>query len=115
CKAEYFPVVVAALQALTDHGFHMNHIASTSSPWPFFVVNGPIVEKLGLNSGRAVLAPGNHANATIGRAVSLTLANCFEARVGAVQQGVLGIPSRYGGGVIGEISDNGWEPLSELR
>jgi len=115
CAPEHFPVVIAAIEAVTDHAFHLNHIASTSSPYPFFVVNGPIVEALGLRSGASVLGPGHAANAVIGRAISLTLANCLEARVGGVQQGVLGIPSRIGGGVIAERSDSGWTPLSVLR
>jgi len=113
CKAEYLPVIVAAMEAVTDHAFHLNHIASTSSPWPLFVVNGPIIDALGLNDGAGVMGPGHHANATIGRAISLTLANCLDARVGGVQQGVLGIPSRMGGGVIAEQIDSGWQPLSE--
>jgi hypothetical protein len=114
CAPEHFPVVVAAIQALIDHDFHLNHIASTSSPYPLFVVNGPIVQKLGLHSGASVLGPGHRANAVIGRAISLTLSNCLEAHVGGVQQGVLGMPSRIAGGVIAEVPDNGWEPLSEV-
>jgi hypothetical protein len=115
CAPEHFPVVTAAIEALTDDRFHLNHIASTSSPYPLFVINGPIVEKLTLHSGAAVLAPGHRANAVIGRAISLTLSNCLEAHVGGVQQGVLGMPSRVAGGVIAEAPGNGWEPLSELR
>jgi hypothetical protein len=115
CKPEYFPVVVAAIEAVMDHDFHTNHLASTSSPWPAFVVNGPIIEAIGLNRGANVLGPGSAANATIGRAISLTLANCLEARVGGVQQGVLGIPSRVGGAVIAEQEDTPWEPLSVTR
>lgn len=115
CAPEHFPVVVAAIEAVTDHAFHLNHIASTSSPYPFFVVNGPIVEALGLHSGASVLGPGHAANALIGRAISLTLANCLEARVGGVQQGVLGTPARTGGGVIAERGDSGWTPLSVVR
>jgi hypothetical protein len=79
------------------------------------VVSGPIARELGLNSGAYVLGPGNPANATIGRAISLTLANCMEARVGGVQQGVLGIPSRVGGTVIAEREDTSWEPLHVTR
>jgi hypothetical protein len=114
CKPEHFPVVVAAIEAVTDHAFHLNHIASTSSPYPFFVVNGPVVGALGLHSGASVLGPGHAPNALIARAISLTLANCLEARIGGVQQGVLGTPARMIG-VIAEKPDSGWEPLSVLR
>lgn len=115
CDREYFPVVVAAVEAVMDHEFHMNHLASTSSPWPAFVVNGPVVQRLGLHSGGYVMGPGHRPNATIGRAISLTLANCVEARVGGVQQGVLGIPSRVGGSVFAENEDTSWEPLHVTR
>ncbi|MCH8194982.1 MAG: hypothetical protein IIB12_02805 [Chloroflexi bacterium] len=115
CKAEYMPVVVAALEALTDPEFRLNHIASTSSPWPAFVVNGPIAEEIGLNNGLYVMGPGRRANATIGRAISLTLANCLDARAGGVQQGAMGNPCRMGGMVIAEREDTPWEPLSAMR
>src|SRR5437867_920995 len=36
CKPEYLPVVIAAIEAVTDPVFKLNHIASTSSPWPAF-------------------------------------------------------------------------------
>lgn len=114
CKPEYMPVVVAAIEAVTDPEFHLNHIASTSSPWPAFMVNGPIAKEIGLNNGMYVLGPGNRANTTIGRAVSLTLSNCLDARVGGVQQGTMGNPCRLGGLVVAEIEDTPWEPLSAL-
>ena len=115
CEPEYLPVVVAAVEGITDDDFHMNHMASTSSPWPAFVVNGPIVDEIGLESGRYVLGPGNKPNITIGRAISLTMANCMEAKVGGVQQGVLGIPSRVCGHVVAENEHTSWEPLSAMR
>ena len=115
CKPEFMPIVNAAIEAVTDEEFHMNHIASTSSPWPAFVVNGPIAEEVGLNAGLYVLGPGRRANATIGRAVSLTLANCMDAKVGGVQQGAMGSPFRLGGMVIAEKEDDVWEPLSVMR
>ncbi len=114
CKPAYLPVVRAAIEAVTDPAFHLNHIASTSSPWPLFIVNGPIAEELGINHRMYVLGPGCRANATIGRAISLTLANCMDARVGGVQQGNLGNPSRMGGQLIAEDEETGWEPLSTL-
>ncbi len=115
CRPEYMPVVVAAIEAITEPDFKMNHLASTSSPWPVFIVNGPIIKELGLNSGAYVLGPGSRPNATIGRAISLTLANCMDAKVGGVQQGIMGIPARAAGQVIAENEDISWEPLSVMR
>lgn len=114
CKPEYLPVVVAAIEAITEPDFHMNHMASTSSPWPVFIVNGPIIEQLGLNSVNGVLGPGCRPNITIGRAISLTMANCMDAKVGGVQQGIMGIPGRAAGQVIAE-KQTSWTPLSVSR
>ena len=115
CKAEYLPVVLAATEAVTDPAFRLNHIASTSSPWPAFIVNGPVTKAIGMNSGMYVLGPGNRANATIGRAISLVLANCMEAKPGGVQQGIMGNAARMGGMVVAEKDDTAWGPLSAAR
>ncbi len=101
CRPEYMPVIVSALEGVMDPDFHMNHLASTSSPWPMFIVNGPIIEEIGLNDSTYVLGVGSRANMTIGRAISLTLANCMDARAGGVQLGVMGNGARAAGLVMG--------------
>ena len=45
CRAEYMPVVVAAVEALTDPAFHLNHIASMSSP-RYILRRNPTVVRL---------------------------------------------------------------------
>ena len=75
-KPEYLPVIIAAVEALVDPAFDEHHIqvcvASTST---LIAVNGPIAKELGMNGKTAYLSPGNRANSTIGRAVSLCLIN----------------------------------------
>ena len=34
CLPEYMPVVISAITAITDTAFHLNHLTSTSSPFP---------------------------------------------------------------------------------
>ena len=115
CKPEYMPVLVAAFEGLTDPAFRMNHMASLGSPWPLVIVNGPIVERLGMNTGQYLLGPtGNRANATIGRAVSLTMANCFDAKVGGVQRGTMGNPNRWSF-CAAEREDSPWPRVHEQR
>ncbi len=115
CLPEYMPVIVAAFEGLTDKEFHMNHMASLGSPWPAIIVNGPIVKRLGMATGQYVLGPtGNRANATIGRAVSLAMANCFAAKVGGVQRGCMGNPNRWSF-CIAENEDTPWDPLHVTR
>lgn len=110
CKPEYMPVLVAATEAVCDPGFKFNHLASLASPCPLYIVNGPIVKQLGINAHMYCFGPGARPNATIGRAMSLLLLNCAEARTGGIQRGCWGNPVRYGA-CVGEIEDAGWEPL----
>lgn len=110
CRAEYMPVILAVVEALTDKSFHLNHMASMSSPWPLVIAGGPIVSELGMASGEYAFGSSRRANASIGRAISLLLANCFGAHVGGVQQGSMGNPARYSF-LVAENIDTPWEPL----
>jgi hypothetical protein len=66
----YFPVILA----LAASGYTARQ-SSTSSMANMVVVNGPIREEIGMNSGLGALGPYNHANATIGRAYGLLSQN----------------------------------------
>ena len=114
CLPEYMPILVAACQAVTHPAFHLNHIASLASPWPLLIVNGPQVKALKFNSGVYVFGPGTRANATVGRALSLVLANCMEARLGGIQRGAMGHAARWGF-CIAENEDTSWAPLHVER
>ena len=59
CRPEYFPVVVAACEAALDESFNLNGQAvTTSPPGQLIVVNGPVREAIGLNSGMGALGAG---------------------------------------------------------
>ena len=76
CKAEYAPVVRAALLALTQPAFNLNGVqATTHMAAPLLIVNGPIAGRIGMNGGVNAFGSGNRANATIGRAIRLILLN----------------------------------------
>ena len=67
---EYFPVILAlAASGVSARG------STTSSMAAMVVVNGPIRNEIGMNSGTGAMAPYNHANATIGRAYGLLSQN----------------------------------------
>ena len=110
CKPEYMPIVLTAVKAVTTNEFALNHIATTSSAWPLLIINGPQVKQLDFNNGMYVFGPGTRANATVGRALSLILANCFDARIGGIQRGNMGHAGRFGF-CIAENEDTPWEPL----
>jgi hypothetical protein len=75
-KPEYFPVILAAMEGFTDKHYDLTHVqASTGSFTPVVVVDGPIAEELGFNSGIGMLGHGWRPNSTVGRALRLSLLN----------------------------------------
>ena len=93
CLPAYMPVLVAATEAITDPAYKFNHMASLGSPWPMFIVNGPVSRELRFNSGLYLFGPTTRANATCARAMSLLLWNCAEAKPEASSAASGAIPS----------------------
>lgn len=112
CLQEYFPVVIAAVEAMAQPQFNLLGIQTTTNPVaPFLLVNGPIRHKIGLNCGAGALGPGWRANATIGRAIRLILINVGGGIPGEVDKSILGMPGKYTF-CIGELEEqNPWQPF----
>jgi hypothetical protein len=69
-RPEYLPVILAAMASgMTARS------SSTTSFSSIAMVNGPIRNEIGMNSGIGAFGPYNHANATIGRAYSMASQN----------------------------------------
>jgi hypothetical protein len=69
-RPEYLPVILAAMASgMTARS------SSTTSFSTIAMVNGPIRNEIGMNSGIGAFGPYNHANATIGRAYSMASQN----------------------------------------
>ena len=116
CKPEYFPVLVAAVDALSDMSFNLVGIATTTgSAAPIYIVNGPIVELIGLNAKNNALGSGHRANATIGRAMSLILQNIGNAKPGEVDMATLGQPAKYTCCFAENVEESPWMPLHVER
>lgn len=113
CRPEYFPVVIAAWEALgADRAAGGGGWQSTSGPSPLVVVNGPIRERLGINSTGGVLGPGFRANATIPRALGLTVRNSFGIIPHELEQATQGLPGRWQLGIGEDEEGSPWEPFS---
>jgi hypothetical protein len=96
CAPEYFPVVIAAMQAVLDPGFNVHAaVTSTGGAALCLVVSGPMAEEIGMNARHNALGSGNRANATIGRAIRLTAMNVLGARTGGMDGTSLGHPGKY--------------------
>jgi hypothetical protein len=113
---EHMPVILAALEAVGDPVFNLRAIQATTHPCsPLVIVNGPIAQRLGINSGGNALGQGARANAVIGRAVRLTLQNVGGARPGLEDRATQGHPGKYSYCVAENEVASPWESLAVER
>jgi len=116
CRPEYFPVVLAVVEAACDPVFNLHgQSGTTNAASPLIIVNGPVRKELGINCAAGVFGPGYRANATIGRALRLVMINLGGTRAGQISMSTMGHPGRYTY-CIGEYEEvSPWEPLSVER
>jgi hypothetical protein len=106
-KREYLPVILALA----------NHIPfgnSTSSMANIIVVNGPIRDAIGMNSGTNVMGPHNEANSVIGRSYTLMSKTIGGLHSEKTTWSSLGSTMQYNNVCIAENEKalpEGWEPL----
>ena len=112
CEPAYFPVVVAAAQALLDPAFNLYGVQATTHPVaPLLIASGPLARAIGMHSGSGLFGPGFRANATIGRAIRLVLMNVGGGWPGRHDMATQGSPAKFSY-AIGEIEEGSpWEPL----
>jgi hypothetical protein len=104
---EHLPVILAL--AASQEG---SMPSSTTSFARMAVVNGPIREEIGMNSGLGALSPFNYANTVIGRAWTLMTINLGDARLGETFMGSTGSNLNYNNMTIAENEERSvWEPF----
>ncbi len=114
CRPEYFPVVLAVVRAMAAPEYRFFHTAITTHPGGVaIVVSGPIAEELGIASGQGCLGPGFRANATIGRAVNLTLINVARSIPGRSSLATHASPAQYSYCFAERLEGHPWQPLHE--
>jgi len=116
CKAEYMPVITAAVEALADpkYGYH-GPATSTGGSAVFMLVNGPIARELDINSGDNLFGPGWRANATIGRAIRLIMRNVIGTLPGELDRSSLGHGGKYSYCIAENEVDSPWPPFHTTR
>ncbi|MBO0806995.1 MAG: redoxin domain-containing protein [Actinobacteria bacterium] len=116
CRPAYFPVVVAAARAVLDPAFNLRGQAVTTQPaGQLVVVNGPVREAIGLNSGIGALGPGFRANLTIGRALRLLVTLTGQGVPGKLDRATLGHMGKVGFCLAEDEEASPWPPLHAER
>jgi hypothetical protein len=97
CRPEYFPVVLAGIEAILDPRFNLYGVQGTTNPaGVMLMVNGPIARELEINGGANLFGQGWYANGTIGRAIRLSMINIGGGRPGEGDMSTLGNPNKWG-------------------
>lgn len=116
CKPEYFPTVIAAVEAALQDLFCMHGLLCTTYfSTPVVIVNGPVSRQIGMNSGVNALGQGNRANATIGRALQLIIRNVGGGVPGGIDRATMGNPGKYSYCFSEDESDDDWNSLAMDR
>ena len=117
CMPDYFPVVIAAVQAVCQPEFDLFEVQSTTHCLaPLLIVNGPARHACGpIASGFGAFGPGHRANAAIGRALRLCLMNIGGARPGISDMALLGHPGKFTFCIAEDEEHSPFTPLHVAR
>ncbi len=117
CRPEHLAVLIAAVEAILEtpqEVFPVRGITMSTNPTTtMLVINGPIVQELGINNGRCTLGPGKPSlvNTVLGRALRLVLMNVGHCYPGSGDMDTIGSPTKYSMCVAENEAQNPWEPL----
>ncbi len=95
CTPPRFPLVLAAIEAMSDPAYRLILANITTHPSGNLIVfSGPAAKAAGVSSGRGCMGPGNEANLTIGRAITLAFINAARAIPGLSVLSPFGSPAQ---------------------
>jgi len=109
-RPEYFPTILALASQVP-------YSDSTTSNASMILINGPVREEIGMNSGIGALGPNAEANSVIGRAMNLIHFIIQGYKEGETGYSSLSNPLRYNNVTIAENEERlpeGWEPYHVL-
>ncbi len=113
CRPEYMPVLIAAVEAMCDPKYGVEHSGNTPGGETLIIVNGPIIKQLGFNYLQGALRDGFMPNTTIGRFWRLYMRNVAGFLPHKNDKATHGTTWRV---VLAEnedvLSQIGWEPNS---
>lgn len=115
CIPDFFPTVVAAVEAIADPIFPLGTLVGLRPETPFFLMNGPVRNEIDLNCRRGCLGPGWRANATIGRAIRLVMINIGGFSPGGYARTCFASPLQYTFCTGEDEESSAWEPFHVER
>jgi hypothetical protein len=116
CRADYMPVVVAAVRAhLNEKGNCHSTTGTLSGAAQVVIVNGPARIALDVNCTAGCFGPGWRANATIGRALRLVIRNVCRAIPNFLDRATFSTPARYSFCFGEDEEGSDWLPMSVER
>jgi hypothetical protein len=114
CEPAYFPVIIAAVEAMLDPAFNLYGVQATTHPVaPLLVLNGPYARTIGVHGASGCFGPGFRANATIGRAIRLVLLNVGGAWPGRYDMATQGSPAKFAYCIAENEPASPWGPLAD--
>jgi len=116
CKPEYFPAVVASVRAILNPDYNLHGTLATTHPCaPMIVVNGPARKAMEINCGANCFGQGWRSNASIGRALMLTMMNVGGGKPGDMDRSTQGSPAKYSFCFGENEEESPWEPYHVRR
>jgi hypothetical protein len=113
-RPEYLPVILAAVECLTEEGSFSHMMSSEGSFTLMIMVSGPLGREIGMNCGVGLLGHGFQANNTIGRAVRLCMINLGYLWPGEIDMALIGRPSSHTFYTLAEnMEQSPWESFNE--
>lgn len=115
CRPEYMPVLLAAIEAFLspEANFRLG-LSGTGTSQLVMIINGPVMDKIGVGYGQGAAGKGHHANGSIGYAINLIGYSAGGSRPPDMDRSTLASPADYVCWVFGENEDalpEKWKPM----
>lgn len=107
CRLQQFPIVLAAVEAISQPPFNLDGINATTHPCAVFILaSGPAARAAGIHGGSGCFGPAFPSNATIGRAVRLVQLNIAGATPGRGDRATQGTNLRCCSAELGAVQSH---------
>lgn len=112
CLPTYMPLLIAAVEGMADDIIKLEGWTCSNAGWaPTIIINGPIREVIGINSGRNLLSAYTKPSACIARALAYMIMNISGCRADIEDMSGPGSDCRFGICIAENEEESPWAPL----